>query len=552
MKTPRTLIIGLDGATFDLITPWVRLGYLPSLAQFIAEGAHGSLQAWPNMNSAAAWSSILTGYNPGQHGVHDFGTAAPRRGIPWQPITAASRAKLPFWHFLNAAGKRVGVINVPISYPVDPANSFMLAGMDSPGMDSPGFAHPPELLDELRQAGIDYVLDVPKLDDLRRENLLHTPDSVRQMIDARARTILHLMQSRTWDTLMAVFIATDRVQHIYWPDEDVPLSDDSWAPIRGVYQQIDSFLNDVLRLVDDNTTVLIISDHGFGPSRPVARVLIQLFEELGLLQFRSGRGGVSSRLLKGALLQGRRILPLSLQETLAKALPQMHLRALNENAYGTVDWSKTQVYADLYGGRMYINLQGREEEGIVPPTEYDLLRERLREVLLDLTDAATGRRVIREVHRREDLYHGPYLQKAADLFIEWDYKVVQETLVYRVGEKTIVIEGPSGPDHYKWPGNHSPMGILVAYGPHIKQGASIADASIYDVAPTILHLQDHPVPRDMDGKVLTDVFVEEQLRLKPVQYADLSTDVAQATESELDTSDYLKIEERLRGLGYLE
>ncbi|UCC63889.1 MAG: alkaline phosphatase family protein [Anaerolineae bacterium] len=155
MNTPRTLIIGLDGATFDLIEPWARAGHLPALARLMAQGVHGPLRAWPNMNSAVAWSSMLTGYNPGEHGIYDFGRAPLQRADTWRPTTAADRRKDPFWRLLSAAGQRMGVINVPISYPADPVNGFMLAGMDTPGLHSSGFAHPVDLRDELRRQGID-------------------------------------------------------------------------------------------------------------------------------------------------------------------------------------------------------------------------------------------------------------------------------------------------------------------------------------------------------------------------------------------------------------
>jgi len=105
MKKHRTLIIGLDGATFDLIHPWVQAGHLPTFAKLMAQGVHAPLRAWPNLSSAAAWSSIVTGYNPGQHSVFNFVDALPQVGAKWHPSTAADRKKDPFWRFLSAAGK---------------------------------------------------------------------------------------------------------------------------------------------------------------------------------------------------------------------------------------------------------------------------------------------------------------------------------------------------------------------------------------------------------------------------------------------------------------
>ena len=113
IKTPHTLIIGLDGATVDLIKPWSELGYLPTLKKIMAQGAYGPLQVWPNMNSASAWSSMVTGYNSGQHGIFDFSEASSQRGVTFRTFTGADCKKDPFWRILSASGKSVEIINGP-------------------------------------------------------------------------------------------------------------------------------------------------------------------------------------------------------------------------------------------------------------------------------------------------------------------------------------------------------------------------------------------------------------------------------------------------------
>jgi predicted AlkP superfamily phosphohydrolase/phosphomutase len=553
MNTPRTLIIGLDGATFDLLKPWAQAGYLPTLGRLMSQGAHGPLLAWPNMNSAAAWTSMVTGCNPGQHGVFDFGTAAPQRGTTWQPTTARSRAKSPFWHLLSAAGRSVGIVNIPITYPADPVNGFMLAGMDAPSVNSPGFAHPPGLPEELRQAGISYILDAPKLGGSGKRKPHRTPDSVRRMVEGRAGAILHLMKTQAWDTLMAVFIATDRIQHFYWPSEDVSFDSAVWKPVRSVYEQIDSFLDEALRLADENTTVLLVSDHGFGPAYYATRSVNQLLGQIGLLCYHQSGNRLSSRLFRNLLLYGRKIIPLSLQPHLARAFPKFHLRSLSENAYWGIDWSNTQAYVHPYGGQVHINLKGREVEGTVSPEQYDSVRERIRDILMSLTDAANGKHVIRAVGRREDLYHGPYSQKAADLNIRWDYEIVRNSLCYQAeGESVIVQAQKRSGSARQWWGTHRPDGIFIAHGSHIKRGATVSNATLYDIAPTILYLQHHPVPDDMDGKVLTDIFTEEQLRRQPVQHCASTCVMDKTAPADLDAKESEKIKNRLKDLGYLE
>jgi predicted AlkP superfamily phosphohydrolase/phosphomutase len=553
MNRPRTLIIGLDGATFDLIEPLAQAGYLPALARLIAEGVHSPLRAWPNMCSAAAWSSIITGYNPGQHGIYDFGDAPPQRDTAWRPTTAADRRKDPFWRLLSSAGQQVGIVNVPITYPAESVNGFMLAGMDTPFVRSPGFAHPADLRDELRQQSIDYIIDVPNLGVLTRRNPHQLPGPVQEMVDARSRTILHLMQTHLWDVLMAVFVAPDRVQHHFWPHDLSCVDDQSWTPIRLLYQQIDSFLGNALKLVDESSTVMLISDHGFGRVQPAKRCLNPLFERLGLLRYRKGGNRLRARVVRNVRSSARRIMPHQLKRPLAEVFPGLALRTVSEQWYGGIDWSQTQVFASPYRGTVFVNLQGRQPEGIVSPEGYDPLRERVRDMLLNLTHPTTGRRVVRAVKRREEIYHGPYLEQAADLVIEWNDEALQNALCYPIGGEQIIVQTPKSEGPGKsWTGAHRPEGILIAHGPHTKRGATAPTATLYDIAPTILYLQGHPVPADTDGQVLTDIFTQDYLQRHPVKQVEPTPAKPQEADSVLDEEEARKIEERLRGLGYIE
>jgi predicted AlkP superfamily phosphohydrolase/phosphomutase len=498
---------------------------------------------------------MVTGYNAGRHGIFHFSKALSRSdaGAGWSPVTASDRKKDPFWRRLSAAGQRVGVINVPITYPADSVNGFVLAGMDSPGLDSPGSAHPPGLLDELRKQGIDYVIDVPNLRAASRNDPKCLPDFVTRMIEARARAVLHLMRSRDWDALMAVFVATDRVQHYFWPADLSKIDSPDWNPIRSVYRQIDDFFGRALSLVDENTTVLVVSDHGFGPLPAAKRGLNQLFAELGLLRFRQSGAGIKSRALKNLLLSGRRLLPYSLQDRLARSLPALHLRAVNELSYSIIDWSETKVYASPQGGRVWINLEGRKPDAVVPQSEYDRLRQQVRGILSSLTDPLTGRRIVRAAHNREDIFHGPDLEQSADIVIEWDYGVIKDSLSYRDGGRSIIVS-PRKDNRRgnRWKGSHRPEGILIACGPHVKQGMSVADAVIYDIAPTVLYLHGLAVPDDMDGRVLTGIFTEASLQNRPVQRCEPSSAGEQKERAPLDAQEARRLEERLRGLGYIE
>ncbi len=507
---PRTLIIGLDGATLDLIRPWAQAGHLPAFAKLINEGVQGTLLAWPNLNSAASWTSMVTGCTPGQHGIYGFGSPSAQDATTWRPVSAADRKRDPFWRLLSATGRRVGVINVPLTYPAEAVNGFLLSGSDASGIGRSGLAHPAAILDELRKQGIKHILDVPNLARLSNREPRQAPLLLQQMVDARSRSILHLMRTQPWDVLMAVFVATDRVQHHFWPIPDLALDDPGWTPIHHVYQQIDAFLHDALTLVGEDTTVLVVSDHGFGPPRPVLHHVNALLAQLGLVHFRGARPSPASSTLKKLLVWGRRWIPLQLQGSLARAFPGMHLRAMSVSMMPSIDWSRTQAFIDPFAGQLHINLQGRQPAGIVPPQAYQPLRDRMRAILCELRDPGSGLRVVQAVHPREDVYHGPYAHLAGDLLIRWKEGFPYRALSCEADGRQVIVRAPNetpGEGRGRgWSGTHRPEGVFLARGPRIKHGATIEGVTVYDIAPTVLYLQNDPIPPDMDGQVLTDIF----------------------------------------------
>jgi predicted AlkP superfamily phosphohydrolase/phosphomutase len=137
----RILVIGLDGVPLDLIVSWAREGKLPVLQRFISEGVAGRLCSTVPPTSGPSWSSFATGENPGKTGIYDF--LYRRDGsYHFPPVNSSRRDGKPLWHILSEAGRRVGVFNVPVTYPVEPVNGFMLSGWMTP-YAARDFAYPP-------------------------------------------------------------------------------------------------------------------------------------------------------------------------------------------------------------------------------------------------------------------------------------------------------------------------------------------------------------------------------------------------------------------------
>jgi predicted AlkP superfamily phosphohydrolase/phosphomutase len=351
--------------------------------------------------------------------------------------------------------------------------------------------------------------------------------------------------------LITVFTAPDRIQHHFYPDSQGSVENPDWIPVRRLYEQIDFFLGEILTLIDESTTVLIISDHGFGPAQSFSDYLNPLFSQLGLLSYRSGQSNLMGRLIKNLLLYGRKFIPQSFQRPLAMAFPKLHRRALGERLYSDIEWAKSQVFFHLHGGKIYINLRGRHPEGIVSAENYESVCEQVRQILLQLVDPNTGKHLVRGVFQDKDLFHGPYTHQGADLFIRWEYDLIRDAVCYIGKGKPIIIQRMKGTKR-RWIGQHLPDGIFVASGPRIKKGGRIEGASIYDITPTVLYLQNHPIPSDMDGRVLTDIFIEERLRQHPVMRTEPKKVWDQKNTVKLDEEESHQIEQRLRDLGYIE
>jgi predicted AlkP superfamily phosphohydrolase/phosphomutase len=222
-------------------------------------------------------------------------------------------------------------------------------------------------------------------------------------------------------------------------------------------------------------------------------------------------------------------------------------RRLDQSAAPAVDWSRTRAYyTGLTGQGVYINLAGREATGIVPHGEsYEEVRDGLIAALMDLRDPDTGEPVVSAAYRREEIYTGPCVSQLPDVVFSLRDRPYLPS--ERMAAQTII--EPLPPESSG--GRHHPSGVFLAAGPNIHRGAVLDDARLIDVAPTILYTLGLPVPEDMDGHVLTEVFTPEHLAANPVWQGPPSI-APPPVERYRDEQTDAVIAERLRALGYLD
>jgi predicted AlkP superfamily phosphohydrolase/phosphomutase len=555
----KVFVLGLDGATFNLIRPWVESMELPNFAKLINQGCHGDLESVIPPLTAPAWASFITGKNPGKHGVFDFVERKPGSyDIEW--VTSLSRRGRSLWKIVSSHEGNVVVINIPNNYPLEQVSGCMVAWMDAPG-DKKDYTYPPELANEIKENIGDYIITI--LDWKENEDLIKFRYNLHRMIDKRAELTYYLMEHKPWDFFTVLFTATDIVQHCFWSymDPSHPLYSNSGAKnfgdtIKEIYHHIDKVLGEIQARLSEDTTLIVMSDHGAGPLRSAVH-LNKWLEEKGWLTFSSHSSrSISRAALYKTLSFLKRYLSPSMRSTLKRLLPGMRDKIEGILFSSLLDLRKTKAYSLGSYGNIYINLKNRETEGIVNEgKEYEALRDSIASRLMDLKDPITKEKVVKKVFKREDIYKGSFVSRAPDLIVHWSdagYHSVQ-----RFGKSEDSVFSNRLDFHLtklRFTGCHRLEGIFAIKGKSIRVNASIRDAKIIDIAPTVLYLMGLPIPKDMDGRVLKDAFLPQYLTENPIQFEEESKeDEGSSTIFEgYSKEESEKIAERLKNLGYIE
>jgi predicted AlkP superfamily phosphohydrolase/phosphomutase len=572
MKNPKVMIVGFDAATWGLAKPWVTQGHLPNLARLMSEGTYGKFRSVMPPVTPPAWTSFATGKNPGKHGVFDFMESKPGSyGLSY--TNATSRRARTVWKILNDAGFTTGTTNIPFTYPPEPLKGYQISGMDTPSARS-HFVHPPELQNELedmlgRPLKLDVVCLGSMTNDERRRRVL---DGMRELDEQWRQVGLHLLENHTQDVMMFVFMSTDSVQHYFWQfmDESHFLHDPAAKAkfgnaIRDVYSRLDDILGEFLSYAGPETTVFVVSDHGGGPVSDRTIYLNRYLAQNGFLYYRESANHSLQRAFHSVLRGSYNFLLSNLgsrQKTwLADLFPSLRAKTqASYTSFNQIDWTRTQAFSSevlLAPPGIWINVKGLRPHGIVEPADYEKVRDKVIAALYELKDPRTNEQVIRRVLKREEVFHGPWANEAADLILDWweeSHFSTRPSFPEQTASPAITITEKRPTHGSEWGGAHRLHGILVAKGPHIRRCNEIHNARLIDFAPTLLYLLGQPIPRDMDGRVLEDLFDPEFLQSHPVCYGDDKEDF-QLTPNRIANyshEEMAQVQKRLSALGYIE
>jgi predicted AlkP superfamily phosphohydrolase/phosphomutase len=543
VASPTLTVIGLDAMTPLVLEPLRAAGAVPHLDRLLGQGASGVLRSTTHPLTPQAWTTMFTGVGAGRHGIWDF-HERDESGYGLRPVNGSYRREPAVWQRLSAAGRRVGVINVPFTWPVDDVNGFALAGFDAYGRRD-GFATPAGLLEELESRFGPLLQD--HAFPVTAEGRIDL-DSVRRVAEQRVELTLWLAERFDPELLVVVFMAADHAHHLGWDEWERSGAE---SPLAKVYGILDEAVGALAAALGGD--IMLVSDHGAGPLNGVVNLNAWLAER-GLLEYAGAaelmRGGQLQRMAAARALALWRRLPLDFRTRVKQRLGSLRERSYELQNYSVVDFERTQAFAYGTFGNIVINVQGRERNGIVAPgAEYEAVRDAIASGLRELRDPAGGRAIVAAVHKREELFSGPQLERIPDLVVEFvDYEWLGKGNLKSRTETIWDRVEIAGTDA-AYVGSHRHEGIVALSGPSAEPGGLFA--SIEDIAPTIQYLLGEPIPESMEGRLIDAAIDPAVLESRPPTYAADEVEVSTGVRA-FEDNEAGDVQERLRGLGYIE
>jgi len=542
------LVLGLDGACFEILDPLIAAGRTPNLAAWRSGGVAWPLRSTVPPMSFPAWSTFLTGLGPGRHGLFDFTQKLPG-AYRLRFANASDRRGATISERVSGAGGRCLVLGVPGTYPPEPVNGLLVSGFDAPVSTGthPRSASDPELYRRIAaragpwmRADLDEGAEGPGWHDRAVGKLLARIDRKRDFaLEALAQL---RADGGPLDLMVVVFSESDTVAHHYWRDHDPdsPRRDPDASAVRrdavaAVYERLDQVCGQLRRAFDSDALCVVVSDHGGGGAARRVLHLNAKLRDAGLL-VRSGRSSLDVAARGGRNL-ALRLLPPRLRERVFRGARGAAARVESAARFGGLDWSRTRAFSEEANTQpgIWINLLGREAAGCVAPEEYEGVRDEVIEQMRAWR-LPTGGPVIARARRREEVYSGPFVERAPDIVLElaldggYGLSLVQtpwnESGVEAV--RTLGDHELAGGRGRGMNGTHRPDGLWLATGAGAAAFEADATAHLEDVAPTLLRAMGVAWDDELDG--------EARLRER-VEYSP--------SEEHL-------VAERLRNLGYLE
>lgn len=502
----KIVVVGLDGASFELIDPWIKEGSLPNLARLKEEGAWADMESVLPATTSPNWKCYSTGKNPAKLGIFWWENISWREQKVYYPHYRVQKHN-EIWDYLSIGGRKVGVIGMPLTFPPKPVNGFLISG--PPDAKEKEFVYPQEMEKELREYGFTSYPFYPG-DSLLAQKEKGVGD-IYDEIEMVFKLGKILGQKHNVDFLQVTTFSLNVLHHFFWDGQET----------KGAWKLIDKHLAD---LMSEDTNLILMSDHGSNWIEHVFNINTWLEKE-GYLRASRGTGvtnllhrlGVTREFLfhiLDFLKLSKLVRDIILDRFIGQRIIDLFPAESGEmDKGGKIDWEKSQAVASGQGP-MYLKPDNEER--------HVKLREELSKKLEALSHPETGKRIIEKVWLKEEIYSGEYLEEAPDIILDQAHGI---HIAGKLGLEEVF--QPSG----RWKAENKKFGLFVTWGPDIKAFPGLKNVSILDLAPTIVHMMGVPVPDDMDGRVLMEVFREDSpLAKTDVTYVSAADETAREKE----------------------
>lgn len=535
----KVLIIGLDGGTWKILRPMMDKGVMPNLKNLVDEGTSGILNSTLPPLTPSAFASFHTGVSPAKHGIYAF-TQYQLGSYKPTFVSSKSLQKETIWTILSKAGKRIILVGVPLTYPPQKINGIVISGLMTPSVKSE-FIHPLELKEELLNA-------IRKYKFVSSPSIFYGKGLEAFLADAifterkRLEATQYLFNKYEWDIGMIHFQSVDNLQHTLWPfidHQSKQYSPSKWEQVSAFFKFIDAAIGELMRLAGQNTNIIIMSDHGHGPLKKTIR-LNKWLEHKGFLKVKTS---LKTQFVLWAIHLLKEIDFLKFRRVFIN-LEKRHgvLDSVTQNM--AIDWSETSAYMPTGSqtANIYINLKGREPNGIVALKDYKKVGRELKNQLELLKDPETGNRVIKRIYCHEEII-SEKSELIPDLLIEPEDGYY---LSLNIDDPSIFKSQRFGREEV---GCHRKEGIYALNGPDFRCLSSKPEMDIVDVPATILALMSIKPPSYFDGTVME--FALKHYKPQDQEHVDLEIEPASQHTRAYSQADEKQIQKLLNDLGYL-
>lgn len=527
----KVLVIGADAASWNVIEPLAAQGELPTFRQLMDNGVWGNLRSCIYPFTSPAWKCFSTGKNPGKLGAcgwWDFDKVEGKLSL----VSSTSFKSRELWDILGDSGYKCATVNMPLTFPPKKINGVFISGAFNP---EKGYTYPPTLEKLLRKYNYKVNPVINKITNTDKA-ILERESIIKNLFFVSKK----LLNDSDFDFFQFVVFCTDEIQHYFWrfmEKHDLEYG----KVIENFWKLVDSEIGELLTTLKEDYYTFIISDHGATRLNGTFRLNVWL-KLKGYFHLKRKRGPSSRTLFatipKHILPKIRKILPHRVMHKLDRKMFGRLDNVVN-TLFSEIDWQETTALC-IADNAIHLNADG----------ELEALRNELIDEIRNIRDPKSGEKVVEDVKSRQEVFKGKYLSSLPDLII-----------IPKEGYRFVGFPRDGGTQdlwdfsNSRISGWHRLDGIILAQGPEIEKGKRINNATIYDIVPTILHILDVPIPQDIDGRVLTEIF-QKGSDLKRARRRPLADKKKQNEETQIER-EYRSQEEqeiaveRLKELGYL-